>query len=213
MNADIIISIILCETLTSDSFIIQRTHQKYFTSIRYDIRSSISVLLSKSYASSSSQLTMLQSPRSVFATTFENSSTQKQFLGASPSQPIYQKHEIFKPVVAPPPTLFVPSTPTSQFSMFDNNKTMSISSTTMAAHAMNRNPLEIFVGNLSYFCEEPHLFELFNQYATVTNVRLIRGDDKKRSLMYAFVLLSNRKEVEEISGLMNNHLFMGRQIR
>ncbi len=156
---------------------------------------------------------MLQSPRSVFATTFENYSTQQQFLaGASSSQPIHQKHEVFKPVVVSPPTLFVPSTPTSQISMFDNNKTMSISST-MTTHAMNRNPLEIFVGNLSYFCEEPHLFELFNQYATVTNVRLIRSDDKKRSLMYAFVLLSNRREVEEISGLMNNHLFMGRQIR
>ncbi len=79
--------------------------------------------------------------------------------------------------------------------------------------AVNRNPLEIFVGYLSYFCEEKDLFELFTQYATVVNVRLIRSDDKKRSLMYAFVLLSTRREVEEISGLMNNHLFMGRQLR
>ncbi len=69
------------------------------------------------------------------------------------------------------------------------------------------------MGNLSYFCEEKDLFELFSQYATVTNVRLMRSDDKKRSLMYAFVMLSNRHEVEQISGLMNNHLFMGRLLR
>lgn len=76
-----------------------------------------------------------------------------------------------------------------------------------------RNPLEVFVGNLSYFCEESHLFDLFNQYAVVTNVRILRSDDKKRSLMYGFVMFTSRQEVEEMSKLLNGHLFLGRNIR
>ena len=76
-----------------------------------------------------------------------------------------------------------------------------------------RNCLEIFVGNLSYFCEEKDLYDLFNQYVSVMNVRLMRSDDKKRSLMFGFILLTSRHEVESISLLLNNHLFMGRQLR
>jgi hypothetical protein len=84
----------------------------------------------------------------------------------------------------------------------NNNTTMS-----------QRNPLEVFVGNLSYFCEEKDLFELFNQYATVTNVRVMRSDDKSRSLMFGFVMLTCRQELLEICRLMNGHLFQGRHLR
>ncbi len=45
----------------------------------------------------------------------------------------------------------------------------------------NTNPLELFVGNLSYFCTEEDLYELFNQFVNVTSVRVMRADDKKRS--------------------------------
>ncbi len=76
-----------------------------------------------------------------------------------------------------------------------------------------RNPLEVFVGNLSYFCEEKDLFELFNQYATVTSVRVMRSDDKSRSLMFGFVMLTCRQELLEICRLMNGHLFQGRHLR
>ncbi len=77
----------------------------------------------------------------------------------------------------------------------------------------SRNPLEIFVGSLSYFCDEQDLFNLFNQYSTVSNVRIMRSDDKSRSLKFGFVIVANRKEVEEVCRLMNGHLFMGRQMR
>ncbi len=83
----------------------------------------------------------------------------------------------------------------------------------VAGSNSSRNPLEIFVGNLSYFCEKKHLYDLFNQYCTVTNVRIMRSEDKSRSLMFGFVTLSNRPEVEEICRLMNDHLFQGRHLR
>ena len=77
-----------------------------------------------------------------------------------------------------------------------------------------RHPLEIFVGNLSYFCDEKLLFELFDQYTTVANARIMRGEDRKRSLMYGFVMLSTtRQELEEVCRILNGHLFMGRNIR
>ncbi len=75
------------------------------------------------------------------------------------------------------------------------------------------NPLELFVGNLSYFCEEKDIFALFNDYSTVTNVRIMRTDDQTRSLKYGFVVIANHQELEEICRLLNGHLFMGRCLR
>ncbi len=75
------------------------------------------------------------------------------------------------------------------------------------------SPLELFVGNLSYFCDESHLVELFSQYATVTNARIMKSNDKKRSLMYGFVTLSSRREVMEMCKMFRGHLYMGRNMR
>ena len=72
---------------------------------------------------------------------------------------------------------------------------------------------ELFVGNLSFFCKEQHLCDLFNAYATVTNAHVVRGDDKVRSLLYGFVSVSCLQEWKEMQLLLNGHLFMGRNMR
>ncbi len=74
-------------------------------------------------------------------------------------------------------------------------------------------PNEIFVGNLSYFCDEVHLYELFNQYAHVTNVRVVRTEDRSRSLLFGFVAFRTSTEMNEMTSLLNNHLFMGRVMK
>ncbi len=74
-------------------------------------------------------------------------------------------------------------------------------------------PNEVFVGNLSYFCEEVHLYDLFSQYSNVTNVRIVRTEDRSRSLLFGFVALKNPCEMELVSEIFNNHLHMGRQMR
>ncbi len=71
----------------------------------------------------------------------------------------------------------------------------------------------VFVGNLSYFCEEPHLHKLFDNVGHVTHVRIVRNESNSRSLMYGFVTLSSFPEAQEIERLLNNHLFMGRRLR
>jgi RNA recognition motif-containing protein len=74
-------------------------------------------------------------------------------------------------------------------------------------------PNVVFVGNLSYFCEENHLFELFNQYAHVQHVRVVHNDNNTRSLMFGFVTLATTREALEMERLLNNHLFMGRRMK
>lgn len=70
----------------------------------------------------------------------------------------------------------------------------------------------MFVGNLSYFCEEYDLFTLFNEYAHVKNVRIVWNENHSRPLMYGFVVLASHQEVQEIKKLLDGHLFMGRKL-
>jgi RNA recognition motif-containing protein len=92
----------------------------------------------------------------------------------------------------------------------------------MGGHSpsLNQNPHpvsipshEVFVGNLSYFCQEHDLFALFDEYAHVKNVRIVWNEDRSRPLMYGFVLLANQHEVFEMKKLLDGHLFMGRPLR
>jgi RNA recognition motif-containing protein len=71
----------------------------------------------------------------------------------------------------------------------------------------------LFVGNLSYFCEEQHLFELFSEYGRVEAVRIVQNVEKTKSLMYGFVTMSSHAEACQIVDLMDGHLFMGRKIK
>lgn len=80
-------------------------------------------------------------------------------------------------------------------------------------HAISVPSHEIFVGNLSYFCEERDLFALFDEYGHVKNVRIVWNDERTRPLMYGFVLLASHQEVIEMKKLLDNHLFMGRHLR
>ena len=75
------------------------------------------------------------------------------------------------------------------------------------------HPAEIFVGNLSYFCQESDLFDLFNTYAHVDNVRIITADNGTRPLMFGFVRLQTPAEALQMMKLLDSHLFQGRRIK
>lgn len=72
---------------------------------------------------------------------------------------------------------------------------------------------EVFVGNLSYFCDENDLYQLFDSYADVTHVRIVRNAENNRTLMFGFVTLSTVNEAKEMSKLLTGQLFMGRKLR
>ncbi len=71
----------------------------------------------------------------------------------------------------------------------------------------------LFVGNLSYFCEETHLFDLFDQYTQVNGIRIIRNDLRTRSLMYGFVTLPSHHDALEMERMLNGTFFMGRRLK
>lgn len=74
-------------------------------------------------------------------------------------------------------------------------------------------PNEVFVGNLSYFCTETDLYELFSQYVPVEDVRIVRNDSGRRSLMFGFIIFPSPFEAVEAVKILNNHLFMGRNLK
>ncbi len=76
---------------------------------------------------------------------------------------------------------------------------------------------DVIVGNLSYFCEEKDLLDLFEPYADVTQVRIMRSDKNpekiNRSLLYGFVTFGTPHEAKEMATLMDGTVFMGRKLR
>jgi RNA recognition motif-containing protein len=75
------------------------------------------------------------------------------------------------------------------------------------------NKCVLFVGNLSYFCEEKHLRELFQPYGCLLQARVMHNEHNTRSLMYGFVTLSSPEAAREMERIFDNHMFMGRQMR
>ncbi len=74
-----------------------------------------------------------------------------------------------------------------------------------------RNPArEIFVGDLSFFCDEIHLFEHFSQYGRVENCRIMKNDTRTKSLMYGFMTMATEQEASTAAHALNNTMFMGR---
>lgn len=70
----------------------------------------------------------------------------------------------------------------------------------------------LFVGNLSFFCEESHLFELFDQYTRVDGVRIVRNPERTRSLMFGFVEVQTPHEAQEMARVLNGTFYMGRRL-
>lgn len=75
------------------------------------------------------------------------------------------------------------------------------------------NNNSLFVGDLSYFCDEHDLYKLFNEYFTVFKVQIQRSADGCRSLLYGFVTLANPLQVQTARSFFNGQLFMGRKLR
>jgi RNA recognition motif-containing protein len=105
-------------------------------------------------------------------------------------------------------------------SVSSNPSALSMMSSKQQQHAYSQKnssfshqPNVVFVGNLSYFCEEQHLFRLFSQYGHVQRVFIVQNDSNTKSLMFGFVTLLSDVEAREIEKLLHNHLFMGRRLR
>ena len=76
-----------------------------------------------------------------------------------------------------------------------------------------RHPNELFVGDLSYFCKENDLIDLFSHYGVVADARVKRSDTKGKTLMYGFVRMENLKAALSAATELNGSIFMGRKMK
>ena len=72
---------------------------------------------------------------------------------------------------------------------------------------------ELYVGNLSYFCEEHHLWDLFGRIGNVDRCHIIRNYDRTRSLSYGFVCMTTVEEALFAIKVLNDQMFMGRALK
>ncbi len=88
-----------------------------------------------------------------------------------------------------------------------------ISASKVSATPPQRRPNEVFVGDLSYFCREQDLIDLFSQYGQVTNCHIVFNDDRTRSLMFGFITMATEDEARSVCHVLNSQIFMGRTMK
>lgn len=77
-----------------------------------------------------------------------------------------------------------------------------------------QNPSNVlFIGDLSIFCTEKDLTDLFAGYGNVTEVKIMKSDDKGRSLSYGFVKFSDIAEASYAMNHLQHKLLHGRNLR
>jgi RNA recognition motif-containing protein len=72
--------------------------------------------------------------------------------------------------------------------------------------------MNIFVSNISFKVREQALSELFAQYGQVTNVRIIKDKETRRSKGYGFVEMENDAEAQSAIDALNGTLHFERNI-
>ncbi len=93
------------------------------------------------------------------------------------------------------------------------------------------NPNELFVGNLSFFCDEQDLYHLISSTLLASNpafayllpdelinridsIRIIRSaNDVTKSLHFGFVTLVNHEDCCTVVKRLNGTMYMGRRLK
>lgn len=70
----------------------------------------------------------------------------------------------------------------------------------------------LFVGDLSFFCNEEDLFALFAPFGSILTVRVRRGITGE-SLMHGFIAMELPEAAKTAIGSIDGMEFMGRNIR
>jgi RNA recognition motif-containing protein len=88
----------------------------------------------------------------------------------------------------------------------------SSSSSNTSANQQQPRQGAVFVGDLSLFCKEEHILQLFAPFGPVLTAR-VRCADNGVSLMHGFVVLETDEKAIAAIHLLNGQEFMGRNIK
>lgn len=72
---------------------------------------------------------------------------------------------------------------------------------------------ELFIGDLSFFCTEVDLHQLFAPFGQIVKIRIKRSGLTRRTLMYGFVIMSTAEEAKNARDALHGHRYMGRDMR
>lgn len=71
----------------------------------------------------------------------------------------------------------------------------------------------LFLGDLSYFCTENDLQQMFGHYRDIVDIRIIRNKATKKSLSYGFIDFSNANSAAQAMQEMNGQIICGRTVK
>jgi RNA recognition motif-containing protein len=71
----------------------------------------------------------------------------------------------------------------------------------------------IFVGNLSVFCTEQELVQIFARYGTIVEIRMAKSEDKTKHLSYGFVKFSNVASAQLAMIELDGKILCGRPLK
>ena len=75
------------------------------------------------------------------------------------------------------------------------------------------NSATLFIGDLSIFCTERELYQLFEPFGPIESIQLKRCEKKQMQLSYGFIKFAFRQSAEEALRKVNGSIFIGRAIR
>ena len=97
--------------------------------------------------------------------------------------------------------------------LFSNRSASTSSSSTISLRTDDiLSDCTLFVGDLSYFCTEAHLLNLFSPFGLIISVR-IRYSSAGESHLFAFIKFERRESAVLAKQAMHGCLFLGRRLR
>lgn len=71
----------------------------------------------------------------------------------------------------------------------------------------------LFVGNLSVFCTEQDIEQIFCNYGTILEIRMAKSEDQSKHLSYGFVKFASIASALQAMQELNGTLLCGRPLK
>jgi RNA recognition motif-containing protein len=71
----------------------------------------------------------------------------------------------------------------------------------------------LFIGNLSVFCTEHDIEQLFSQYGSILEIRMAKSEDQSKHLSYGFVKFANVASAQIAMHDLDGYILCGRPLK